>query len=557
VLRTKIIGLGERSARKSYYVELQEKLHKLEEMNQAAERAAQRLETALASIREGFVTLDHQGRARYVNQQAAALAGKPPAELLGHGLWETFPEALGSRFRPELEKVLADQAPARGESYDAARDRWYELSAYPSPEGVTLLIADVTERKRAENELRVAKRAAEEANRAKSEFLANMSHEIRTPMTSILGFTDLLLDSETSPADRQEYAEVIRENGTALLQLINDILDLSMIEAEKMTVEELACSPRHAVQEVLGLMRLRAAEKVLRLQAEIEPSVPAVIVTDPTRLRQILVNLVGNAIKFTETGEVRVRVWTEPRPAALCVRFAVIDTGIGIAAEILPTLFLPFTQADTSHSRRFGGSGLGLAICSRLAGLLGATLEATSTPGKGSTFTLSLTQKSTQATIPPPPAAESDPPPAAKPGLRRGRVLLAEDVDANRTLFTLLLRKAGLEVDQAANGREALEMASQASALRRPYELILLDMQMPVVDGFDVVRRLRAEGWPGPIVALTAHAMSGDRVRCLEAGCDDYLCKPLAEHQLQIVLGKYCPGDADGVQAVASDASSR
>jgi PAS domain S-box-containing protein len=370
-------------------------------------------------------------------------------------------------------------------------------------------------------------RAADAANRAKSEFLANMSHEIRTPMTAILGFADLLLEPGNSPDESREYLGIIRENGRVLLQLINDILDLSRIEAERMAIEKAVCSPRGVVEEVISLLRVRAQAKQLQLRAEFVPHVPPVIFTDPIRLRQILVNLVGNAVKFTELGEVVVRVWCDRSETGATLHFAVTDTGIGIPADALPHIFRPFTQADMSHTRRFGGSGLGLTISQRLAERLGGAIAVASTPGAGSTFTLTIDPGPLDQLLPPPSSVTPQGPQRTPQVQLAGRVLLAEDVAASVRLVRAMLQRVGVEIEVAENGLAACQKCCESMAQGRPYDLVLMDIQMPEMDGLEASRRLRAAGWQGPIVALTANAMQGDREKCLAAGCDGYLSKPL------------------------------
>jgi CheY-like chemotaxis protein/anti-sigma regulatory factor (Ser/Thr protein kinase) len=317
-----------------------------------------------------------------------------------------------------------------------------------------------------------------------------------------------------------------------LLALINDILDLSKIEAGKLAVRHRQCSLHQIVEEVVQLMQVRASETKLDLRTEYTLPIPETIRTDPVRLRQILINLVGNAIKFTEQGRVIVSVRLAQGEAGPSIEVAVADTGVGMSPELQAKLFEPFTQADTSASRRFGGTGLGLAISRRLARILGGEIEVRSEPGKGSVFTLSLDPGPLQG-VPllqslPTGLADSETRPPEGPSWElRGRVLLAEDGKDNQRLISLFLRKAGLKVDLAENGRIACAMAAAAEAEREPYDLILMDMQMPEMDGYQATRRLRREGRQGPIVALTAHAMSGDRQKCLAAGCDDYLTKPI------------------------------
>ncbi len=391
---------------------------------------------------------------------------------------------------------------------------------------------------RAEHELKIdAERrylAEREANRMKSEFLANMSHEIRTPMTAIQGFADLLLNPTLDANERVSHTEVIRRSSAQLLTILNDILDLSKIEAGKMSVEKVDCSPASVACEVASLMRARAAEKHLAFDLVFETEIPATIKSDPTRLRQTLVNLVGNAIKFTTTGRVCVRVAYEPdaSPSPQLV-YRVEDTGIGLSAEQIARLFKPFSQGDASTTRKYGGTGLGLAICSSLAQLLGGSVDVESVPGRGSTFTLRVGTgplgdlpmiSSPREAIAD--SAHSAPASQAKVKLA-GRVLLAEDGPDNQVLIATVLRRAGAEVTIAPNGRIAVEEAMAALESGAPFDVILMDMQMPEMDGYAATAKLRVANYAGPIVALTAHAMAADRARCLAGGCDEYLTKPI------------------------------
>jgi signal transduction histidine kinase len=410
-----------------------------------------------------------------------------------------------------------------------------------------LLASQAEELRRKNQELHEARDRAESATRAKSDFLANMSHEIRTPMTAILGFADVLLHEDgldRAPPDRRRAIETIQRNGEHLLGVINDILDVSKIESGKMSVETIACSPFQIVEDVLALMRLRAEAKGLQLVKEYCFPIPAQIRSDPTRIRQILMNLVGNAVKFTEKGSIKIRTSYLADPEAR-LAFDVVDTGVGMDPDQSSKLFQPFSQADSSTTRRFGGTGLGLTICKRLAEMLGGGISFTSALGVGTTFSfwvdagclegVSLrdcerSEPPRDAPIPHPARRESDR--KAPEPIKGLHILLAEDGPDNQRLIAFLLRKGGAEVTIVENGRQAVDVATAAPAEQPLFDLILMDMQMPEMDGYEAARLLRRLGYSEPIVALTANAMAGDRERCLAAGCDDFATKPIDKARL-------------------------
>lgn len=387
-----------------------------------------------------------------------------------------------------------------------------------------------------------AKEEAEAASHAKGELLANMSHELRTPMTAMLGFSEVLA-ADLEKTEQKEIAGTIRRNGEYLLRLIDDLLDLSRIEAGKLRMDPNPCSPREIVNEVIELLEARAQEKGLELLDACEGRIPPVIHCDQTRLRQILINLIGNAIKFTEVGSVRVvmrqiNLGCDERR----LEFRVIDTGVGMTGEQMPRLFEPFAQGDGSSTRRYGGSGLGLAISRHLAGLLGAEITVASVPGEGSVFTLTLPLIPADQPMEVDECRRTADTSVARevPGLALPcRVLLAEDGPDNQRLISLLLKQAGAHVTLVENGRKALEHGLRAKREDDPYDVILMDMQMPEMDGYVATRRLRDAGYHGSIVALTAHTMKGDREKCLEAGCDGYLGKPIRRDALVAAVGRW------------------
>ena len=406
-------------------------------------------------------------------------------------------------------------------------------------------IEDERKRNQAEQDLVLAKIAAEAANRAKSEFLANMSHEIRTPMTAILGFSDLLASPNLPYQEQRAFLAGIQRNGKALLELISDILDLSRIEAGRLTVDRMDCPLQQIIDDVLSVVQVRAGEKGLALVVDRTFPLPETIHTDPVRLRQVLTNLIGNAVKFTERGSVRIAVrCTRETDGAARMQFAISDTGLGIPADKIGELFDPFTQVDGSASRCYGGTGLGLAISRRLAKALGGDVQVTSQLGQGSIFTLTIDAGSLNGVLmlqspQAPSTAEEQPSSMQHEVTLHGRVLLAEDVPDTRVVLRQILQKMNLKLEIAEDGRLACEMAEKSQAEGRPYDLILMDIQMPRMNGYEASRWLRQHGWKGPIVALTAHALVADRGKCLEAGCDDYIAKPITAKGLRDVLACY------------------
>jgi len=513
---------------------------------------------------------DDQGVITFVNDRFCQISKRTREELIGQTHRIIKSDYHPKSFFAEMWQTILAGRVWHGEVCNRAGDGslyWVASTIVPfRDEGGTIrrymaVRTDITEQKKIEEalqqrtqELAAAKELAEAANAAKSAFVANMSHEIRTPMAAILGYADLLADPHHGGADRAEALTAIQRNGRHLLELINDVLDLSKIEAGAMRIEHRRCDIAAVLSEVLSMTRPRALQKGLEITLRFPARFPRMAVTDPLRLRQILVNLVGNAIKFTNKGGIEVRV-SSPRVGAestLC--FEVIDTGIGMNAETIGRLFRPFTQADPSTTRRFGGTGLGLTISQRLARLLGGEIVARSMPGQGSTLTLtiaagSLSDADLVANLSEAAIDTGVEAPAAADPLPGVSVLLVEDGTDNRAIVAAYLRRAGVDVDFAADGREALH-----AAFSRRHDAVLMDMQMPHMDGYEATRILRRRGFLRPIIALTAHAMSDDRARCLQAGCNDYLSKPVDSQALVQCLRRHIvkPQEGDGILPLVS-----
>jgi len=420
-------------------------------------------------------------------------------------------------------------------------DWWYlcRIKQFPGRGKMRIVISfeDITIRKTAEAAVHKAREASDNANAAKSAFLANMSHEIRTPMTAILGYAGMLSRRTLPPEDRLRHAHTIQRNGQHLLAIINDILDLSKIEAGKMPVERVRTDLPQLLQDVAALTRVRAAEKNLAYEMVLDGEIPQHVLADPLRLKQILVNLVGNAIKFTPSGGIKLRIASHRHLMSRMLQFDVIDSGIGMTSDQQAMIFEPFSQADESTTRRFGGTGLGLTISRKLAEAMGGDISVQSVPGKGSTFSVWVDAGACEgermlSSLEP--AGESMKAPKA-PAMRfRGQVLLAEDSVDNRELVMTLLSDLGISATSAENGRLAVELACSDQ-----FDLILMDSQMPELDGEGALKAIRSRRIDTPVVALTANAMAEDRQRYIDLGFSDYLAKPFAHGEFQALLARY------------------
>ena len=519
---------------------------RLRAAKETAEAAEQRFRTLCEQIPVGVFQTDGQGDLVFVNSQCLEISGQTREQTMGKGfLNSVHPDDLAlimnDVHRPEETPLHHRMVRPDGEVRWVRSTRRFVAGGGGTSGGMVGVLDDITERRRNEDELQGAKEAAEAGSRAKSEFLAAMSHEIRTPMNGIIGMASLLEDTELNPEQR-EYARITRASAHSLLTILNDILDFSKIEAGKMEIERLPFDLRGAVEETAVLFQQQFANKGLELKITIAPELPSWALGDSGRVQQVMRNLLGNAMKFTERGSVLVDASQRQTEGQAEFRFAVADTGIGISAEKLGLIFDSFTQADASTTRRFGGTGLGLAISKRLVTMMGGTIGVTSEPGKGSTFWFALPMEAVavapagpeSARMPNRQSSVSDlavaPETAAPPEFAHARVLVVEDNAVNQKLAVWMLERMGCRVDVAGDGKAGVELA-----MKHRYAAILMDCQMPEMDGFEATQEIRRRESPGQrcaIVAMTANAMRGDREKCLQAGMDDYISKPISKKDL-------------------------
>ncbi len=518
-------------------------------VDSSARSEANKYELLVQGVRDcSLVLLDSQGCVLIWNKGAERLQGYSSAETMGAPYAFFFSNEDVLHGGPErLLKRAVEQGSAQEEGWRYRKDGsrfWAKVfigsltGTAGEPRGFAAITYDISKQKQAEDLLKVAKESAEAANRAKSSFLANMSHEIRTPLGAVLGFSELLNDPLLSEEERREFSSTIQRNGSQLSSLISDILDLSKIEAERLELEELEFSTPALLREMTEMAEAEIASKQKQIvfQLNYDPALPRIIWSDPTRLRQVLTNLIGNAVKFTERGFISMTVTHESSPQDSNrhrLSFVIADSGTGMSTDQQTRIFQPFSQGDSSITRKFGGTGLGLVLSRQIARLMGGDLDLMSSRlGEGSVFKFSLTVRVAEATERGERAFRVLIDHQAQPDHRQLsllgiRVLLAEDAPDNQILIRRFLESAHAKVEVASNGQEAVQ-----KALNGGFDVILMDMQMPELDGLQATRILRQKGCRIPIIAVTANALLEERMNCLHAGCDDHLPKPISRAKL-------------------------
>lgn len=544
--------------RRRQFADLERTHARLERDMRLRARAEAELALLADNATDAVLRLGRDGLCLYASPSAQETFGVAPAALIGeplhHFVHRDDRGAVAASFARLIagealrDVVTCRQAPrevgAGGEKGETPR--WLEASVRAivdapgrPPRGVIAAVRDITARKRLELALEAARASAEVATQAKSSFLANMSHEIRTPMNGVLGFTDLLLAAAPTEEQRR-YLELMADSGRAMMRLLNDILDLAKVEAGEMRLNEEPLDLRHVLRRCVGLMTAVAEQKGLALRLEVAPALPPRLLGDPLRYRQIVLNLLGNAIKFTAAGEVVVRADV----GGGRLRVSVADSGIGIAPERLGAIFEEFAQADRTTERHYGGTGLGLAVSAKMAALMNGTLSVASAPGEGATFTLDVPLRAVAPAAEPAPLGEAPAPAGVIGGVR---VLIAEDHDINQELVLAVARQIGLDATLVSDGDEVLPAIAAANAAGRPYALVLMDMQMPRMDGLEATRRLRATGHDAatlPVVALTANAFVDDVAACRAAGMQAHVAKPLRAAELAETVARFVPARA-------------
>ncbi|MEH6662604.1 MAG: ATP-binding protein [Parasphingorhabdus sp.] len=512
-----------------------------------------RLSSILAASPDALIVVGTSGDIAFASDRLQDIFGYAPSEIIGRPIETLMPQRFRNGHSGHLRHFLDDpkarEMGAGLQLFAARKDGSefpVEISLNPETEGedlsVVAAIRDVSDRAAVMESLREATHKAKMAELSKSEFLANMSHELRTPMNGVIGFTDLLLNSELNQ-EQKYHLQLIAESGQSMLVLLNSILDLAKIESGKLKAEHAPFNIQDTIGSSSRLMRVAAEQKGLKLNLKIDSDVPQHIMGDEYRTKQVLTNIVGNAIKFTASGWVSISAAVVGAADDRKIEITITDTGIGIDRTRQKEIFDEFVQADSSVVRRFGGSGLGLTISQRLLEVLGGGISCESEPGKGTSFIITL------------PLIEADPLTAGSPShtdkkqqpdkvARNARILVAEDHDINRVLITALLKQLGYYPDIAEDGAEAIEKIEQAIDEEDPYAIILMDLQMPNIDGMEATRKLRRMGVTNealPIIAVTAHAYQEDIKACHAAGMQDHLGKPIVKDDLSRVLGKWLP----------------